>query len=103
MQTEGTAGPEGSVPHPGRRSHLSPGPESTGGGREDGGAEGTAEAGEVDTSKLLDPPRLAEEGQERRPRSKKALSPGLPVALWAAGNPARGGRLAGRGPSGGEE
>ena len=53
-----------------------------------------------DTSKLLDPPRPAEGGQGRRPRSKKALGPGLPVALWAAGNPARGGRLAGRGPSG---
>lgn len=64
---------------------------------------GVAQAGEVDTSKLLDPPRPAEEGQGRRPCSKKALGPGLPVALWAAGSPARGGRLAGRGPSGREE
>lgn len=44
-----------------------------------------------------------EEGQEERPRLKKVLSPGLRLALQAAGYPTRGGRLAGRGPSGGGE
>ena len=46
---------------------------------------------------LLEPHRLAEEGQESRPRFKKALSPGLHVALRAAGNPTRGGEAAWQG------
>lgn len=45
---------------------------------------------------------LRRRGKEERLCFKKVLSSGRRRVLQAAGNPTRGGRLAGRGPSGGE-